>query len=128
MGMIMHKELEIVSLVELPSRKPVPVTAYRAGDVTVLKVNDRDFAICRGMNDVKKWAFPASFERWPWQRELIFALMRLGILSKSIGEKLFDQIDANDKEQRIRHDRKHIDTVLAAYGVKLTAAQKRKIK
>src|SRR5271155_3751350 len=85
MGALMIKEGDDVWLVDVPA-KLVNAEVIRSGDFVFIKYNKttfrcHEFSVCR-LYKTEKWAFPLCLKSWPWQRDFMDVLVKLGLMSK----------------------------------------------
>lgn len=101
MGSIMSREPEIDALwlEDFPNRKIRTVRAVRIGDHIYFEHEGRiSVAVAK---KTQQWAYPITFEAWPWHETLLQAASMFGLVSKAAVEREAERVRKADHKRKI---------------------------
>lgn len=130
MGHIMIKD--DVRLVDVSTKTIRKADVIRSGDTVFIRYEkpknscNPEFSVCR-LYTTEKWAFPMCLSSWPWQKDFIDVLVRLGIMSKERRSELLEIDNQRLIEQQRKYDIEELKSIKGRYyaaGKKIDAAIK----
>lgn len=112
-----------VRLVDVPTKKTVNADVIRSGDYVFIRYtkpkygSHPDFSVCR-IYKTEQWAFPLSLKAWPWQREFMVVLVKLGLMTKERQAELVEIDRQRAEEQQRKYDLEDLKKIAIRRGFK----------
>lgn len=118
----MIKEGDDVRLIDVPRKKIVNADVIRSGDYVFIKYTKPqygvpDFSVCR-IYETEKWAFPLSIKSWPWQKQFMAVLVRLGLMSKEREAELVESDRQRTEREQRKWDSERLSEIATRWGLK----------
>jgi hypothetical protein len=103
----------------------VNADVIRSGDCvfikyTKTKFRSHEFSVCR-LYKTEQWAFPLCLESWPWQREYMNVLIKLGLMKKERRDELVEIDRQRNEACQRKRDAQQLDKIASRYGLKEVA-------
>src|ERR1700733_14543086 len=121
MGLLMVAD--DVRLIDAPTKKIVNADVIRSGDFVFIRYthpkygSHPDFSVCR-IYKTEQWAFPLSLKSWPWQREFMAVLVKLGLMTKERQAELVEIDRKRTEEQQRKYDLEDLKKIASRHGLK----------